>query len=89
MISAGTITRMKHSSVLLGSQRKAKKIPRENVVDDLDEDEWNIIYDLKKPDQIIISDDTHAYQVFGDSLFIAPQEDILEGYFTSMSLEHD
>ncbi|EDR11411.1 uncharacterized protein LACBIDRAFT_313549 [Laccaria bicolor S238N-H82] len=84
MISAGTIAKMTHSSVLLGSQRKAKKIPRENDVDDLDEDEWNVVYDLKKPDQIIISDDTHAYQVFGDSLFIAPQEDILEDFYIQL-----
>jgi Protein of unknown function (DUF3684) len=46
---------------------------------DLDEDDWDMLYDLKKAEEIIIADDTNAYQVFGDSIFTAPQEDILEG----------
>ena len=68
---------MKRSPILLGLQRKPKK--QAKSADDWDEDEWDIIYELKRPNEIIIADDTHAYQAFGDSLFTAPQEDIIEG----------
>ncbi len=47
--------------------------------DDWDEDLWEVIYELKRPSEIVIADDTNAYQAFGDSLFAAPQEDVLEG----------
>jgi hypothetical protein len=72
------MARMKRSPVLLGSQRVHRHSGEKNL-DDLDDEEWNLIYDLKKPEQITIADDTHAYQAFGTSLFTAPQEDILEG----------
>ena len=69
---------MKRSPVLLGSQR-VHRHSGEKILDDLDDEQWDLIYDLKKPEQITIADDTHAYQAFGASLFTAPQEDILEG----------
>jgi len=76
-ISSGTILRMKKAPILLGLQRKARR--QNKAGDDWDEDEWDIVYDLKKPNEIIVADDTHAYQAFGASLFTAPQEDIIEG----------
>lgn len=76
LLSSGTVSRMKRSPVLLGSQRKRQK---QNNSKDLDDDEWELQYDLKKPDQIIIADDSNTHQLFGESLFTAPQEDILEG----------
>ena len=78
VISSATLTKMKRSPVLLGSQRVRRR-SGEKDIDDLDDEEWDLIYDLKKPEQIIIADDTHAYRAFGSSLFTAPQEDILEG----------
>lgn len=72
------MTKMKRSPVLLGSQRVHRRSGQKDL-DDLDDEEWDLIYDLKRPDQITIADDTHAYQAFGASLFTAPQEDILEG----------
>ena len=73
------MTRMRRSPVLLGSQRVQRHSGEKNQnLDDLDDEQWDLIYDLKKPEQIIIADDTHAYQAFGASLFTAPQEDILE-----------
>lgn len=68
---------MKRSSILLGCQRKSRTQQKSD--DDLDEDEWDIVYELKKPSEIIIADDTSAYQFFGDKLYTAPQEDIIEG----------
>lgn len=76
-LSYGTMQRMRKSPVFLGMKRKPRKLHKSG--DDWDEEEWEIIYDLKRPSEIVIADDTNAYQAFGDSLFAAPQEDILEG----------
>ncbi|KDR75405.1 hypothetical protein GALMADRAFT_227055 [Galerina marginata CBS 339.88] len=81
-LSPGTILRMKRSPILLGLQRKSRRQNKET--DDWDEDEWDISYDLKKSNEIIVADDTHAYQAFGDSLFTAPQEDIIEAFYISL-----
>ena len=67
--------------MLLGI-RRARKVKKEDTKvseDVLDEDEWDLQYDLMRPEQILIADDTNAFQSFGDSIFTAPQEDILEG----------
>ena len=45
---------------------------------DVDEDDWDLQYDLRRADQIVIADDTNGYQLFGDQIFTAPQEDLLE-----------
>ncbi|KAG2015943.1 hypothetical protein CC2G_009161 [Coprinopsis cinerea AmutBmut pab1-1] len=79
MISDTTIARMKRNPILLAMQRKAKSSKKESK--DLEEEEWDISYDLKKGDQIVVVDDTAAYQVFGEDLWTAPQEDILEGFY--------
>jgi hypothetical protein len=82
LISSGTFAKMEKSPILLGSQRKLQSsIGQELGTGDLDEDEWDLQYDLRRPDQIVIVDDTNAHQSFGDSLFTAPQEDIIEGSF--------
>ena len=46
---------------------------------DADEEEWDLEYDLLAPNQVAIADDTIALQQFGEVIFCAPQEDILEG----------
>lgn len=69
--------RMKRAPILLGLQRKPRK--QTSPTDDWDEEEWDIQYELKRPNEIVVADDTHAYRAFGDSLFTAPQEDIIEG----------
>jgi hypothetical protein len=57
---------MKKAPILLGSLRRG--------AGDLDDEEKDLQYDLKRPDQIVIADDNNALQNFGDSLFTAPQE---------------
>ncbi|KIM45164.1 hypothetical protein M413DRAFT_428973 [Hebeloma cylindrosporum] len=81
-ISQGTMLRMKRAPILLGLQRKPRK--QMKPADDWDEEEWDIQYELKKPSEVIIADDTHAYQAFGDSLFTAPQEDIIEDFYVQL-----
>jgi len=73
---------MKGTSILLASQRKpldGMKGHQRLSSADFDEDDWELQYDLRKPDQILIADDTNGYHLFGDVIFVAPQEDILEG----------
>jgi len=68
--------RMKRSNMLLGSRRvkEGGKTSSEG-----DEDDWDFQDDLLQPSKVAIADDTNAYQLFGDRIFCAPQEDILEG----------
>ena len=44
-----------------------------------DEDDWEYQYDLLTPDKVVVADDTNAEHLFGDAVFVCPQEDLLEG----------
>jgi hypothetical protein len=70
---------MKKAAILLGSRRQLPKAEGKGKIQEIDDDEYDLQYDLRKPDEIVIADDTYAHQAFGESLFAAPQEDILEG----------
>ena len=48
----------------------------------MDDDEWDTEYALKMPAEVVIADDINAHQLFGDKLFTAPQEDLLEGSYS-------
>ncbi|KAJ7209538.1 hypothetical protein GGX14DRAFT_451864 [Mycena pura] len=75
-ISSATLTKMKKAPILLGSLRKAA------AAGELDFDENTVEqYDLKRADQVVIADDHNSLQNFGDFLFTAPQEDILEEFY--------
>lgn len=78
---------MKRSPILLGIRRVKKNKDSKQVAsaEELDEDEWEPQYDLMVPDQVVIVDDANIYQIFGDSIFTAPQEDLLEGQFRKSS----
>lgn len=87
-ISGDTIRKMRRAKVLLGLKRKPKE--KANIdYDDFDDDGWDTLYDLKAASDIVITDDTNAHQLFSESLFTAPQEDILEGKLTLLSLRND
>ncbi|EIN13823.1 hypothetical protein PUNSTDRAFT_117488 [Punctularia strigosozonata HHB-11173 SS5] len=84
-----TLTRLKRSSVLLGSRRVKREAGKEQGqkplgVHDLDEDDWEYEHDLLRADQIVIVDDINEHQLFGDSVFIAPQEEPLEKFYLSL-----
>jgi hypothetical protein len=72
---------MKRAPILLGSRRvrKAEGEKKGALVPDTDEENWEFVYDLKRPDELIIADDTNEYGLFGDAIFCCPQEDLLEG----------
>ncbi|KAF8070283.1 hypothetical protein FPV67DRAFT_1486835 [Lyophyllum atratum] len=84
LIKSGTMAQMKKSAILLGSKRKPRKADEKGNTDDFDEEDWEVHYDLRKAEEIIIADDTHAHQAFGDSFFTAPQEDILEAFYAQL-----
>ncbi|KAH9177930.1 hypothetical protein EDB89DRAFT_1844068, partial [Lactarius sanguifluus] len=71
-----TIDRMKQSNVLLGLRRVKRSGGGSSNEDD--EDHWAFQDDLLQPNNVAIADDTDAYQLFGDRIFCAPQEDVLE-----------
>lgn len=77
LLSNGTVARLKKAPVLLAAQRRA--LTDEKAKKEVDGDEDLDVYDLKRPDQIVIADDSNALQLFGDQLWTAPQEEILEG----------
>jgi hypothetical protein len=80
LIQGSTINKMKQSPVLL-ALRRVKKVHSSQQAESLDteDDDWDMKYDLLIPGKIVIADDTNAFQLFGDSVFSAPQEDLLEG----------
>ncbi|KAJ4468229.1 hypothetical protein J3R30DRAFT_3830515 [Lentinula aciculospora] len=78
LLSNGTVARLKKSPVLLALQRR---VPVDETMKKEADEDWEFQYDLKRPDQIVIADDSNALQIFGDQLFVAPQEDILEAFY--------
>ena len=79
------MTRLKRSAVLFGSRRVRKSKPAsskkqaDDLTGDLEDEDWEYQNDLLTPDKVVIADETNAYQLFGDVIFTAPQEDLLEG----------
>lgn len=94
VFSGATMSRLKRSSVLLGSRRVKKPRPAEkspseksrptDELADLEEEDWEHEYDLLPASQIVVADDPNAYQLFGNAIFTAPQEDLLEGALAKM-----
>ncbi|KAH7929282.1 hypothetical protein BV22DRAFT_1081369, partial [Leucogyrophana mollusca] len=84
LISSATLSRLKASPVLLGIRRQRSDKSGARKSSEWDEDEWELQYDLRKPQDIVIADDTNGYQLFGDSIFAAPQEDLLENFYASL-----
>ncbi|KAI0747853.1 hypothetical protein C8Q80DRAFT_1168786 [Daedaleopsis nitida] len=90
LLSSGTMTRMKRTAVLLGSRRMRKSRPAaikkhpDDHPGDLEEEDWEYQWDLLTPDKIVIADETNAYQLFGDVIFSAPQEDLLEEFYLEL-----
>ncbi|KAK0461397.1 uncharacterized protein EV420DRAFT_1669612 [Desarmillaria tabescens] len=82
-ISGDTHRKMRRAKILLGLKRKPKGKASIDY-DDFDDDGWDTLYDLKAADEIVITDDTNAHQLFSESLFTAPQEDILEAFYMSL-----
>ncbi|KAH8102310.1 hypothetical protein BXZ70DRAFT_1017278, partial [Cristinia sonorae] len=77
-------TLMKRNPILLASRRIRRKDMKKSATDPDDEEDWDLEYDLLKPDAIVIADDTNGYQHFGDAVFAAPQDDLLEDFYMEL-----
>ena len=73
--------RMKRAPILLGIRRvrREKRQAKTAPVDWEEDEDWDFVYDLLSADKVIVADDTNSYQLFGDTVFTCPQEDLLEG----------
>ena len=72
---------MKRSNVLLGLRRLKKTGDKTSGKGG--EDNRDYQDDLLSPNKVVVVDDINAYRLFGDRIFCAPQEDILEGTSSS------
>lgn len=74
--------------MLIGLKRAKAAKRSEKQSNDAEDDDWDTHDQLLRPDQLVVADDTNAYQLFGDSIYCVPQEDLLEGpFFHGLSLE--
>lgn len=75
-----TLARFKEVGILVGFQRvqgwNSGKVTDHATSDGEDH---NLEPNLLTPDQVVIADDIIALQQFGEEIFCAPQEEILEG----------
>jgi len=69
--------RMKESNALLGTRRVRKDGGK--AFGEGNQDGWDFQVEFLQPNKVVIVDDINAYRFFGDRIFCAPQEDILEG----------
>jgi Protein of unknown function (DUF3684) len=69
----GTILRMTLSKMLLGSRRVKSAGGNASI-----EDDGYLQDKLLQPSEVVIVDDINAHQLFGDHIFCAPQDDIIE-----------
>ena len=63
--------------MLLGT-RRVKKSGHKDLGGG-NQDDWDFEDDFLQPNKVAIVDDINAYRLFGERIFCAPQEDILEG----------
>lgn len=81
LLDDATLTELKKAAILVGS-RRVRRRKSDEVTNSIDNDEdWDLEYDLLAPNQVAIVDDTIALQRFGEEIFCAPQEDVLEGEY--------
>ena len=83
LIQNSTVSLMKNAPILLASRRVKNSQDRQLTESfDVEEDDCDLEYDLLIPNKVVIADDTNAFQLFGDTIFSAPQEDLLVGRST-------
>ena len=68
-ISNLILSKMRSTSVLLGKKVKGPHGLNSHA------------HEMRSPKEIVIADDINAYQLFRDAVFIAPQEELLEGSY--------
>ena len=83
-LSPATLASLKKTEVLVGSRRVRRQRP-DGTADPLGyEEDWDVEYSLLAPNQVAIADDMITLQQFGEEIFCAPQEEILESEHNSI-----
>lgn len=80
-LSPTTIVKLKEAPILVGSRRVQSQGP-EDLIDG--GEDWHLEYSLLAPNRVAIVDDTVILQLFGETVFCAPQEDVLEGKYSTI-----
>ncbi|KAG8964407.1 hypothetical protein FRC03_001808 [Tulasnella sp. 419] len=80
------LSQMRTSPFLLGYRRTLRSGEKTTPsAEESDErEDYDLTFDLLKPAQVVIVDDTNAYSLFSDSLYAAPEEDILETFYQNL-----
>jgi hypothetical protein len=73
---------MKESNALLGTRRVRKGGGK--AFGEGNQDDWDFQDEFLQLKRVAIVDDINAYRFFGDRIFCAPKEDILEGMQSSV-----
>ncbi|TFK17002.1 hypothetical protein FA15DRAFT_761246 [Coprinopsis marcescibilis] len=76
--SEETVSRMKRTPMLLAKQRKPSGTGGGM---NLPKGRWDMTLDLKRACEIAIVDDAVLYEEFGDLVFAAPEDDVLEAFY--------
>lgn len=72
--------KMRDSPIFLGYRRR-KSTGRDGYSLEADE------FELCKPDEVLVADDMESRRTFGDCIFIAPQEELLEKFYSEMQVK--
>lgn len=89
LLSSTTLAKLQKAEILIGS-RRVRRQESDKETDNVrgDEEEQGMEYDLLAPDKVAIADDVIILQQFGEEIFCAPQEEILEGEHDSTCPQH-
>lgn len=72
---------MRNASIFLGYRRGKSTIGRDGYSHEADE------FELCKAEEVLVADDMESRRTFGDCIFIAPQEELLEKFYSEMQVK--
>ncbi|KAG1825278.1 hypothetical protein EV424DRAFT_1392999 [Suillus variegatus] len=72
---------MRTASIFLGYRQGKGGIGRDGYSHEADE------FELRKADEVLVADDMESRRTFGDCIFIAPQEELLEKFYSEMKVK--
>ena len=86
-LNSDTSAKLKEATIFAGSRRIQRQ--RSNQTTDAvgNDEDWDLEHKLLSLNQVAVADDMIALQQFGEEIFCAPQEDILEGECNSTYLQ--
>jgi len=79
-LSSTTMAKLKEAAILIGSRRVQSQEPEDPING---EEDWYQEHSLLAPNMVAVVDDTIIFQLFGEAIFCAPQEDSLEGEYST------